>query len=143
MLPRLLQENFSWVQIALGGLFAVMAWLFFRPKSPESGFKLREADRLAGNKTDSHQHGARDMADDRIRQTDPLALPGFRAEGAAHEILGVSATASAAEIQRAYRDLMKRYHPDRVGKPGSREWRDAQQIAHAINRAKDEMLSKR
>jgi hypothetical protein len=38
---------------------------------------------------------------------------------------------------------MKRYHPDLVGRPGSREWKDAQRIAEAINRAKEELAPRR
>ncbi len=71
-----------------------------------------------------------------------MRLTGIRIDGAPHEILGVSPQASPEEIQSAYRSLMKRYHPDRVGRPGSREWNDAQQIAEAINRAKELLLKK-
>jgi DnaJ-domain-containing protein 1 len=46
------------------------------------------------------------------------------------------------QIQSAYRELMKRYHPDRVGRPGTREWQDAQGIAEAINRAKRDLLAR-
>jgi DnaJ-domain-containing protein 1 len=72
----------------------------------------------------------------------PLRLEGIRLGGAPHEVLGVSPAASEAEVQAAYRELMKRYHPDRVGRPGTREWQDAQAIAHALNQAKSELLSK-
>lgn len=62
---------------------------------------------------------------------------------AAHEILGISPSASVEEVQKAYRELMKRYHPDKVGRPGTREWSDAQKIAEAINHARDTMLKSR
>ncbi len=35
---------------------------------------------------------------------------------------------------------MKRYHPDKIGPAGSREWKDAQRIADAIIKAKEEMI---
>ncbi len=71
-----------------------------------------------------------------------LRLEGIRLDGAAHEILGVRADATEEQIQAAYRELMKRYHPDRVGRPGTREWQDAQGIAETINRAKTELLAR-
>ncbi len=70
----------------------------------------------------------------------PRALPGFRLDGEPHEILGVPKNASAAQVKRAYRDLMKRYHPDVVAPAGSRAWREAQKVAEAINRAKAQLL---
>jgi DnaJ-class molecular chaperone len=73
----------------------------------------------------------------------PLLLSGISLDGPAHEILGVKVNATNSEVQKAWRDLMKRYHPDKVGRPGSREWSDAQRIAEAINQAKDEMTQRR
>jgi curved DNA-binding protein CbpA len=75
------------------------------------------------------------------KPTGPLRLPGITLDAPANEILGVSPLATRAEIQRAYRERMKIYHPDLIGRPGSREWQDAQKIAEAINRAKEEMLA--
>ncbi|RYZ67911.1 MAG: J domain-containing protein [Proteobacteria bacterium] len=72
----------------------------------------------------------------------PLQLAGFRTDAPPHEILGVTPHASVAEIQRAYKEMMKRFHPDRVGAPGSQAWQDAQPIAEAINRARDLMLKR-
>ncbi len=77
-----------------------------------------------------------------MTKSEPLRLSGISIAGEPHEILGVRKTAAPAEIQKAYRDLMKRYHPDLVGPPGSREWKDAQKIAEALNRAKDELLKR-
>ena len=71
---------------------------------------------------------------------EPLRLTGHRFDGTAYEILGVPPTATDAEILRAYKEMMKRFHPDKIGPPGSREWKDAQGIAEAINRAREELL---
>jgi hypothetical protein len=38
---------------------------------------------------------------------------------------------------------MKRYHPDVVGRPGTREWKDAQKIAESLTAARDSLLKNR
>ncbi len=76
------------------------------------------------------------------RARGPALLTGFRTDAPPHEILGVNPNASATEIQRAYKTMMKRYHPDLMGPPGSQPWKDAQAIAEAINRARDVLLKK-
>lgn len=57
-----------------------------------------------------------------------LALPGAKAP---HDVLGVSATASAAEVQTAWRKLVADAHPDR----GGSEARTSE-----LNAARDQML---
>ena len=69
-----------------------------------------------------------------------MLLGGFSFTGQPHEILGVQKDAGELEIRRAHRGLIKRFHPDKVGRQGSREWHEAQKIAEAINTARDEML---
>lgn len=127
------RELFLWVQIGLGVLLFVIVWRNSQKKS-ESGFGLREADRLRGKKQSKRVSRERDEV---------LLLEGIRTDLPPHQLLGVSERASIDEIQRAHRQLMKRYHPDRVGSPGSREWNDAQRIAQALNRAKDVLLQER
>ena len=119
----------------MGGAFLVAAWTFIRPKTPESGFRVREADRNV-----KYQPAAESKFADAKIKPDPLRLTGISLNGRPHEVLGVRETATVEEIQKAYRDLMKKYHPDKVGRPGTREWQDAQKIAETINRAKAEML---
>lgn len=125
----------------LGGLFAIFSWLL-RPKSPESGFKVREYE-LKKKKPRYSSPELDQLANAKMQQKSPLLLEGLRLDGTPHEILGVAANASQEQIQQAYRNLMKRYHPDRVGRPGSREWNDAQKIAEKINQAKDQLLKKK
>jgi hypothetical protein len=142
-LARKLQEHFYLVQIGLGGTFLLVYWLFFRPKEPESNFRVREADRPAGTPTPGAAKDKNALANAKLKLNVPLRLGGIRIDGPPHETLGVSPTASVDEIQRAYRELMKRYHPDAIGRPGSREWQDAQKIAEAINLARNELLKRR
>lgn len=140
-LTTLIQENFYLIQIAIGALFLFVAWRFMRPKE-ESGFRVREADRH----DELFGPGSGPTDPDRtanLKRRRPLALPGISIEGEPHEILGVRRDASTDEIRAAYLTKVKQYHPDRVGKQGSRQWEDAQKIAAALNRAKHEMLSRR
>lgn len=74
-----------------------------------------------------------------LKQT--LLLEGIRINGLPHETLGISPHAREPEIQKAYKDLMKRFHPDRVGPQGSQPWKDAQKIAEALNDARQKMLA--
>ena len=132
--PEKMERIFFFGQLGIGALL-LAAFLIFRPRPPESGFRVREADRKDApwKKGPALQTEARR----------PLALPGIRTDGSPHEILGVRQGASPETIQRAYRELMKRYHPDKAARPGTPEWNEAQKIAEAINRAKDALLKKR
>ena len=145
MWVKIIQHHFYEIQIIMGATFLSIAWIFVRPKTPDSSFKLREADleklRRAGNFAVPQE--VFDLGNARLKRSEPLALPGIRLDVSAHELLGVPNRATPEQIQKAYRDLMKRYHPDIIGRPGSREWNDAQKIAEAINRAKEELLKKR
>ncbi len=132
-----LAENFGWIQVGISAFF-ILLWLRSRHREEnQSRFKLREADRNLHFKRGpeatkaAHEKPAR-----------PLRLDGIVADGAAHEVLGVRATATDAEIQKAYKERMKRYHPDRIGRPGTPEWQEATRIAEAINRARNEMLAR-
>ena len=56
-----------------------------------------------------------------------------------HAVLGVTREASSAEITRAYREQMKRYHPDRVADLGEELQRVAHQKTLDIQRAYEEL----
>lgn len=136
-LQTFLQEHFGLLQLGIS-LFFLVLWLRSRSNEvTKSGFKLREADRNLNFKR--NQKGSQDEA--QIPKK-PLRLSGITADGASHEVLGVSALASEAEIKSAYKEKMKQYHPDRIGPPGSREWQESTRIAEAINRARGDMLEK-
>jgi len=133
-----LAEHFLYVQIALGAIL-VFFWIRkMQQESSESRFKVREADRkLNWERGEKAKNSGAQV----LKKT-PLQLGGIRLDGAPHEVLGVSALATDEEIQKAFRELMKRYHPDKIGAPGTREWQDAQAIAETINRARTEMLAR-
>jgi DnaJ-domain-containing protein 1 len=135
------QGNFGLLQIALSvGFLLLWFWSRSREES-KSRFKLREADRNL--KFERGEEAARRTADARAAGAKkPLRLEGIVSDGAPHEVLGISALATEAEIQKAFKDRMKRYHPDRIGRPGSPEWTDATKIAEALNRARNEMLER-
>lgn len=123
-------ERFGLLQIGISAFFIVF-WLWSRSKeASKSGFKVREADRDL-----KFSRGDPGSGDKTERKKAPLRLAGIVKDGAPHEVLGVSALASEAEIKTAYKQRMKQYHPDRIGA-------ESTQIAEAINRARNEMLEK-
>lgn len=131
-------EHFIHLQVFLG-IALVFFWLRskFREDS-ESRFRVREADRdLKWERGEKARKSG-----EQVLKKAPLQLGGISIDKAPHEILGVPALASESEIQKAYRELMKRYHPDKIGPPGTREWQDAQAIAEAINQARTAMLER-
>jgi hypothetical protein len=123
--PEGVKKAFYLAQLGLGLVFVLVLWRL-RPQgvSKDSGFAVREAD-LKAAAPPGRGAGSSSLAD-----------------GPPHEVLGISPRASVEEIQQAYRERMKQYHPDRVGRPGTREWVDAQKIAEAINHAKNELLKR-
>ncbi len=137
-----IKEYFYASQIVIGALFFLSVF-FIRGgfRDPPSQFNDRSDD---SRTPDPFKYQS--LPDERPRpeakpeKAKVFQLTGIRIDGPAHEILGVSPAADEKSVQKAYRDLMKRYHPDLVGQPGSREWKDAQKIAEAINLAKEEML---
>ncbi len=133
-----LQTHFGYIQLGISVAFIIF-WLRSRSnEASKSAFKLREADRNLNFK----RGAPGEVGPAPTVPKKPLRLSGIVADGAPHEVLGVSALASEAEIKSAFKEKMKQYHPDKIGPPGSREWTEATEIAHAINRARDTMLEK-
>ena len=63
-------------------------------------------------------------------------------DGLPHEVLGISKYADKETVLNAYRELMKQYHPDKIGQPDTPQWKEAQNIAAAINQAKNTLMEK-
>lgn len=143
MSVRYKEHYFVLLQYSIVAIIVTALWLAFRRKTTESAFRVREADRTPPKGTSRSGAGHDELAHAKLKRHEALQLPGIRIDGTPHEILGVPPTASQEQIQKAYRDLMKRYHPDKIGRPGSREWTDAQKIAEALNQAKDSLLKRR
>lgn len=145
--PEKVRSYAYMIQIGFGGIvIAAVYWL--NQRETPSGFRVREADlkrdlKSAIGKKPQLSGSAEDpLANARYaKKAEPLRLSGISVQGEPHQILGVRPQATEQEIRTAYRELMKQYHPDRIGRPGSREWQDAQGIAEAINVAKEKMLS--
>ena len=123
---------FTWIGITTLCVLIILISM----RTPKSRFKLREADRLKNG-------SVFDRKSDTPTEDRTLYLPGIQINGAPHEILGVSKNATASEVKKAFRNLMKHYHPDKTGESGSDEWQEMQKIAAALNRAKAEMLKNR
>ncbi|WP_219722060.1 J domain-containing protein [Deinococcus planocerae] len=67
-------------------------------------------------------------------------LGGADGGGGPHEVLGVAPDASPEEIRAAYRELAKRYHPDRVGHLGPEFRQLAERRMKAINAAYQKLV---
>jgi DnaJ-domain-containing protein 1 len=131
-LPEFVSKNFVRIQliIFIGG---ILIWYrFAQTNKTETRFRSREADR----KDLDRLRAGPDLGEAKLVhkpqpiKAQPLALPGIRMNGEAHEILGVDENASEAEIMKAYKESMKRFHPDRI----------QGQASSKLNQAKETML---
>ncbi len=77
-------------------------------------------------------------------QEEPEAVPVSEPQRLSpREILGVSATASAAEIKSAYRNRMKECHPDRFANMDEQSRYLAEEWTKALNAAYEELVGQR
>jgi len=140
----LIQKLFFGGQLIVLAMLGLIA-LFFGMRNNQSSFRVRESDKRRGPRVKQHPLlGAADpdLGKSKIKKKSPLLLTGIQTNGEPHIILGIAPEATEKEILLAFRKQMKSYHPDKVGRQGSREWADAQAIAQALNDAKNEMLAR-
>ena len=136
-------QSFNSLRLVVG---VVTALFMLKNREAPSQFRVREADRKDLDRI-LKQKG--DLADAKLKQkqkptvsTPPLHLPGIRLVGESHEILGVSEDASEGEVMRAYKEAIKRFHPDRIQGQAQEQLQFYQQASAKLNEAKDEMLKK-
>jgi hypothetical protein len=91
---------------------ALLAWFYHRHVSRLRG---ADSDRSREAGSGAGAQGARASQEPQSEAFDP------------HAVLGIPRSASAPEIQAAYRSRMKEYHPDKVAHLGI----ELQQLAHA------------
>lgn len=77
------------------------------------------------------------------RAAPPPAPPPVPPADDPYHVLGVARDASEAEVDRAYRQLMGRYHPDRVAGAADEIRRLAEERAREINAAYDRIRDRR
>ena len=142
-LLELIARNFVKIQFVLFivGVFVCLRML--SSTQSRSHFRAREADRSDLTKL---REGP-DLAEAKLRpkhapksEMPPLALPGIRLSGEPHEILGVDEDASEVEIMRAYKDAIKRFHPDRIQGQAKEQIQFYEQASAKLNQAKDDLL---
>ena len=118
----------------------------FKDREQGSQFRVREADRKDLNQILGKNTGT--LADAKLNRkaetpkAPPLALPGMRLSGESHEILGIAEDANEAEIMRAYKEAIKRFHPDRIHGQAKEQIQFYQEASAKLNQAKDQMLKK-
>ena len=118
-----IQRHFYEIQIALGLSFGFLLWRSMR--------RVRSSDSKSFFRTGPNETHQRTKSDSGRR-----ALPGINLDGEPHQVLGIEAHASKQDILRAFRKLMKMYHPDKTRSAESNA------IAQKIIEAKDAMLKR-
>ena len=100
---------------------AILAFLFFRVR-----------DRLTALPVIKRATGQRKYSHARPRMALPISDP--------YQILGLSRPASVRQIRQAYRRLVWRYHPDKVGSFDNRAQTQAHERMVTIRQAYDQLM---
>jgi len=132
-------QLFGGFQAGILILILVLFFRFFTSRSRDSHFKSEPFQSNPSPRKMSEPLGF--QATPQKSSKKPLQIEGFSFTGEPHEILGIRRNANESEIRKAHRVLMKRFHPDKMGQQGSKQWQESQKIAEKINSARDRMLS--
>jgi DnaJ-domain-containing protein 1 len=140
-------QHFDKLQIIILAVVIFTALLMVKNRGTSSQFKVREADR---KDLDQLLKTKTDLANAKLAKKrpsapppPPLELPGIRLSGEPHEILGIGENADSSEIVRAYKEAIKRFHPDRIQGQAQEQLQFYQEAAAKLNQAKEAMLKKR
>lgn len=127
-----------------------LVFLALKEQKTGSGFRKREADR---SDLDRILNQGPDLAQAKLRPkrppgekpvppAAPLALPGINLAGEPHEILGIPENADEILILKAYKEAIKRYHPDRVQGLPPEQMKFYQEVSSRLTEAKNELLKR-
>jgi len=142
-MKTIILNHFAAIQLGLLLIFIYLGYRALKSAEPESRFKVREADLKRKAASSKNAPKQAPQASEKNAPVKPIPnLPGIRLAGDPHEILGVALEASEDEIQQAFRELMKRYHPDRVESLAHGQRAFYEVAARVVIVAKDAMLLK-
>lgn len=125
--------------MTLTQIFIVLAGLFIGYRlvsymlSPGTG----DADNRSHTPPDQHSGSDEDSRSRARAEQDRSILRPLDSERAWHQTLGVTEWASKEEIERAYRQQISQYHPDKVAALGEDIRRLAEERTKEINAAYD------
>lgn len=129
----MIAKVFGYLQGVL--LIVILVTLYFRVRRDraENEAAIERLEKMTAS-TISRQHIA-------PRPQISSAFPSWSSDTPAHEILGVSASASEDEIEAAYKALLKKFHPDRFASEGEGHQKRAHHTVLLLQKARDALLA--
>jgi DnaJ-domain-containing protein 1 len=145
-LTETVARHFQDIQLGILVFSVISIGIFFRARSEPSRFRQREADRpdldrILKQGPDSGQSRGPKKGGPSPAPP-PLFLPGIRLNGAPHEVLGVDENATEPQVMKAYKEAIKRFHPDTIQGKAREQLKFYEDASARINDAKNEMLRK-
>lgn len=112
-------------------------------KLDQMNFKAGQTRQAAGA---FQEAGKENTPDSEVNPAEPLqissALPNWPPGTSPEQILGISSNATKQQIEKAYKTLLKKYHPDRFESWGKGYKTRAHYIVLQVQKARDAMLGK-
>lgn len=133
MNPKWIADHFAQIQGMLLIGFIILGYFTWKKSNPGSKFKVRESDQPLSNRIKENIAPTK-------KNEPPKFLPGVRLHGEPHEVLGIREGADEVEVNRAFKELMKKYHPDKIQSVAPDQQKFYQDAATQINRAKEKMI---